>query len=277
MKTFHGQLELRATRRAGRTMLTTQSFRAPFHLSKPYWDQTTETLLVQVVNPTAGILAGDRLQADVAVGGGAALLVTTPSASRLFAMEQGEALSRQSFTVEAGGWLEVWPEPVIPHRRSSFQQHTRIRVERGGALFYADTLCAGRAAHGEAWSWQSLHTELELRLDGDLALLERFAHAGEDLQRLAAWAGAGDSVGFGNAVLVLPGGAGADGSVPWRDALQALQRDGVWIGVSALRVPEAWSIKFVAPDGIHLRRVLRDIRSALAPYARHLACDARKL
>lgn len=276
MSEFHGHLQLRATRRSGRTALTTQAFRAPFHVSKPYWDVASETLLVQVVNPTAGILAGDRLTAEIAVADGAALLVTTPSASRIFAMAGGEAVSEQRLAVDAGGWLEVWPEPVVPHRRSVFRQSTRLDVAQGGALFYADLLSVGRAAHGEAWAWDRLQLELDLRVGGELVLHERFDHAGPALKRLAAWAGASETVGFGNAVVVLSD-APTDEVPPWRDALHTLQREGVWIGVSALRVRNAWSIKFVAADGIQLRRVLRDIRTVLAPVARHLSCDARKL
>ena len=68
MAEFSGHLLLRAAARAnGRTALAAQSFRAPYHLSKPYWDADARVLLVQVVNPTAGILAGDRLESDIAV------------------------------------------------------------------------------------------------------------------------------------------------------------------------------------------------------------------
>ena len=92
MADFSGHLSLRAATRAdGRTVLARQSFRAPYHLSKPYWDMDAKTLLVQVVNPTAGILSGDRLESDLDVRKGAALLVTTPSASRVFKMKSGTA------------------------------------------------------------------------------------------------------------------------------------------------------------------------------------------
>jgi len=56
MAEFSGHLQIRASRRVhGRTVLAAQSFRAPFHLSKPYWDADAGVLIVQVVNPTAGI------------------------------------------------------------------------------------------------------------------------------------------------------------------------------------------------------------------------------
>ncbi len=59
--------------------------------------------------------------------------------------------------------------------------------------------------------------------------------------------------------------------------MHALQTDGVWIGASQLRTGAGWSIKFVAPDGILLRRTLASIRRILTAVAPRLACDARKL
>src|SRR5581483_11071548 len=112
----------------GRTALTAQSFRAPYHLSKPYWDADALVLLVQVVNPTAGILSGDRLESDITVESNAAVLVTTPSASRVFQMKDGTAECRQRFSVATDGWLELMPEPLVPHRGSHFRQLTSIEI-----------------------------------------------------------------------------------------------------------------------------------------------------
>ena len=277
MADFHGQLSLRAEHRSdGVTALGAQSFRAPYHVSKPYWDADTRTLLVQVVNPTAGILSGDRLESSVEVAAGAALLLTTPSASRVFRMRSGEAVSTQRFQVEAGGWLEVMPEPIFPHRGSVFRQRTELVVAPGGAAFYADLLLPGRVAHGEAWEWTRLLLELEVRRGAELLLRERFDQTGEGLRALAALAGAGEGACFGNAVVISPG-LDADPAPAWRTALHALQVDGVWVGASQLRLGGGWSIKFVAPDGIRLRQTLASIRRLLSPHCPHLACDARKL
>ena len=169
MAEFSGHLSLQASAREnGPTVLSSQSFRAPYHLSKPYWDADTGVLLVQVVNPTAGILAGDQLDSDISVGPGASLLVTTPSASRVFQMKDGTAACRQHFTVARNGWLEVLPEPLVPHRGCNYRQTTRIAVEPGGELFFADLLLPGRVAHGEAWEWKNLCLKTEVRLGGEL-------------------------------------------------------------------------------------------------------------
>lgn len=260
-----------AARPDGRTALAAQSFRAPYHLSKPYWDADTGTLLVQVVNPTAGILEGDSLQSDIAVEKGAALLVTTPSASRVFKMKSGSAACRQAFKVGTGGWLEVLPEPLVPHRGCRYRQVTSIEVEKGGGLFFADLLMPGRIAHrGEAWVWDRLCLETEVRVSGELVLRERFEQGGAELKALAVLAGSGAKACFGNALLI------AEGEASWLPAVAALHGDGTWVGVSALR-KGGWSVKFVASDSIRLRKTLTALREILAPHYPKLGCATRKL
>lgn len=274
MAEFSGHLALRAAPRAhGRTVLAEQSFRAPYHLSKPYWDAETHTLIVQVVNPTAGILSGDQLASHIAVDSGAALLVTTPSASRVFKMKSGTAACRQSFHVAAGAWLEVMPEPLVPHRGCSYRQTTTVDVAAGGQVFFADLLMPGRVAHGEAWEWKSLCLETTVRLDGELVLRERFEQTGESLGALAMLAGSGPGACFGNAVLIA---ATAPGDTAWRAAITALHGERLWIGVSTLR-RGGWSIKLVARDGVQLRQGFRDVRKILSASLPRLACDPRKL
>ena len=274
MAEFNGQLALRAeTRTDGRTVLATQSFRAPYHLSKPYWDEDARTLLVQVVNPTAGILSGDRFESEIAVAAGAALLVTAPSASRVFKMNEGTAECHQRFVVAKDCWLEMMPEPLVPHRGSSYRQITRVEVEAGGELFFADQLMPGRVGHGEAWEWSRLCLELEVRVDGELVLRERLRQSGEELRALAEWAGSGPGACFGNAVLV---GEERPDDALWQKALVALHGNGLWLGLSRLR-KGGWSLKLVAPDGVRLRQGLKDARQILAARFPRLACDPRKL
>ena len=273
---FSGHLSISAALNArGRTILAAQSFRAPFHLSKPYWDEDARTLLVQVVNPTAGILAGDRLESEIVVQGDASLLVTTPSASRIFHMRDGVAECRQHFAVAAGGWLEVMPEPLVPHRASRYRQSTTIEVAAGGTLFFVDQLMPGRIAHGEAWSWDRLALDLRVRAASELVLRERLDQAGPELLGLAKLAGSGAEACFANAVLIAP--ARPDDAEPaWRSAVSALHGDGLWIGVSRLR-RNGWSIKLIASGPIRLRESLREMRRILAPYFPRMACDPRKL
>lgn len=274
MNALDGHLRLRAVRAPdGSTALSAQSFRAPFHLSKPNWDPGAEVLHVQVVNPTAGILEGDRLESAISVAAGAALLVTTPSASRLFRMtEGGHATGRQHFAVERDATLEVFPEPLVPHRGSTYFQETTIEAAEGSTLLFIDQLMPGRLAHGEAWAWDRLVLGLTVRRAGELILRERFDQTGESLRALAEFAGTGVGSCFANLVLLPP----EDEAAPtWRAEIAALHRDGVWLGVSRLRTI-GWSLRIVAPDPIRLRDALTDLRAILRRSYPRLGCGLRR-
>jgi urease accessory protein len=269
-----GHLHLRAVRAAdGSTALSTQSFRAPFHLSKPNWDPGAKVLHVQVVNPTAGILEGDRLESAIRVEAGAALLVTTPSASRLFRMtEGGHATGRQRFSVAEGATLEVFPEPIVPHRGSTYFQETTIDSAEGSTLLFIDQLMPGRLAYGEAWAWDRLVLGLTVRRAGELLLRERLDQTGASLRALAEFAGTGPGSCFANIVFLPP----ADEASPaWRAELAALHRDGVWLGISRLR-REGWSLRIVSPDPLRLRDALAELRAILRKAYPRLGCDLRR-
>lgn len=275
MAGLSGFLRLRAeTTPAGRTVLREQAFRAPFHLSKPYWDPDARALLVQVVNPTAGILDGDELSSDISVGPEAALVVTTPSATRVFQMREGGAGSRQTFAVASRGWLEVMPEPLVPHRGSRFRQTTTIDAAADASVCYVDQLMPGRLGHGEAWAWEKLQLEMTVRVDGELVLRERLDQGGTGLRALAEAGGSGANACFANLVIIGPEAAGSDRDL-FRQ-LHSLQDENFLIGVSPLH-RQGWSIKCVARDPIRLRDGLKSTRALLARRFQRLSLDLRKL
>ncbi len=275
MIAFSGHLRLRAQARAdGRTQLAHQAFRAPFHLSKPYWDPESRTLLVQVVNPTAGILAGDALDAAVSVGGRAAVLLTTPSASRVFRMREGLATCRQAFAIDAGGWLEFTPEPIVPHRGSRYRQTTTVEVERGARGMFVEQLMPGRVGHGEAWSWTQLELSCDLRVDGRLVLRERLQQSGEQLQALSAVFGASAAACLATIILVDTTPAFAPHPA-WRGKVAALHQPECQVGVSALS-EGGWTIRLIADGPVRLRDTLARLRAVLADAYPELGASFRR-
>lgn len=269
--TFSGHLHLEASRAAdGRTVLSRQSFRAPFHLSKPYWDGAA--LHVQVVNPTAGMLEGDELETEVAVTAGASLLVTTPSHARAFRVKgAGGVRSRQHLRVAAGGWLDWCPEPLVPHAGCDYRQDTEIDLEPGAALVFCESLGPGRAARGETWAWRRLELGMSLNVASVLRVKERFALAADNASGLAALAGQA-SAWMATCVVVAPGVDGAD----W-GAVRALHALPLWVGASRLEGGDAWTVRVIAPDGQALRSALTEIRRLLARAIPGLGTDLRRV
>jgi len=157
---------------AGRTFLARQSFAAPMHLSKPYWDG--HHLVVNAVNPTAGLFSGDEVEIRVLARTGASALFTSPSASRTHRARNGEppARVRQDFHVENGSWLEVCPEMLIVQAGARYEQHTNLTVDSGGGLIYFDCLAPGRVAMGEVFAFEHALCRTRLRVNGELLAVE---------------------------------------------------------------------------------------------------------
>ena len=268
---LNGQLDLvcEADER-GRSFIGRQSFRAPFHLSKPYWDG--HALLIQIVNPTAGVLAGDVLASRVAVESGARLLLTTPSANRIHAMPAGSASLEQHFSVANDAWLEVMPELFIPQAHCRYRQRTTIEVAAGGELFFVETLAPGRVARGEIFEFSEIEWEFELHHAGTLIARERFAlqPSDESTTSLRHPFPAGY---YASCYIVTP--RLSPEHEAWR-AIQDLTSETVLVGVSRLFAGGS-TIKILAADSIALQRTLRSIRSILAPFLSPLLAAARKL
>lgn len=253
----------------GRTVVEHRFASAPFHLSKPYWEG--DVLLVNCVNATAGVLAGDRLESDVRVERGARVLLTSPSAHRIHTMNAGSAELRQHFAVAAGGWLEVMPELFIPQRGCTYRQTTRIDVEEGGELVFAETLAPGRVAHGEAFAFRRVAWALDLTVGGRLAARERYVlEQGRGLWPLVKCY----PEAYYAAVFVI-------------SPCVARAQD-VRVGLSPSAVPDAivgvtdlafggWVIKVLARDSVALRGALGEVRRRLTSILPHLAADPRKL
>lgn len=158
----------------GRTVIGRQAISAPWHLSKPYWDGGV--LLVQAVNATAGVFAGDHLSMDIEVAPGASVLLTSPSASRIHTMPHGEATLTQQIRVADGGWLEWMPELFIPQRGCRYRQETTIDLAAGSSAYLVETLAPGRVAHGEVFAFDWITWKTRVRIDNHLVLAEQYRH-----------------------------------------------------------------------------------------------------
>ncbi len=241
----------------GRSSLRRQSFRAPMHISKPHLDEGG-ALVVNVVNPTAGLLADDVIDCDVRVEAGAQLLLTSPSANRAHRAKQGWAELRQEFHVAAGGFLDVWPELFIPQGGAEYRQRSVLRVERGGELLYFESLAPGRVASGEAFAYGSLSWEIDLYVAEDYVARERcrLDPTDESVQTLR---GAFPTAYYASALLVSDR---LKPESPCWERLHDAHEEQAWIGCSRLAAG-AWSVKAVAATSVLLRSKLALVRSEI--------------
>lgn len=237
----------------GWSSLRRQSFRAPMHISKPYLEGPV--LVVNVINPTAGLLADDRIISRVEVESGARLLLATPSASRAHRMRGGSAEVRQEFRIADGGFLEIWPELFIPQGGAHYRQKTELHLAKGAEAIFFESLAPGRVASGEAFAYESLDWEMDVHLAEHHLARERYQMrpGGPEIQALRSRF----ETAYYASCFVVSSRLGHD-SPCWQQ-IHDLHEPEAWIGVSRL-AHGGWVIKLLAASSILLRRKLRDIR-----------------
>lgn len=254
----------------GKSTLISQSFRAPMHLSKPWLDG--ETLVVNVVNPTAGLLTGDSVETQVKVESGACLLITTPSASRAYRTLAGTIELTQDFTVAAGGKLEVFPEMFIPQAGTSCRQRTHVDVESDGELLWIDVLAPGRVAMGESFEYQLLDWRMDIVLSGKPIVRERSVlEPGKP--NLRALRNVFPNAYYGSIYWI---GGKVDPALDLLKQITALQSADVWMGVSRL-CAGGLAIKLLTANSPAMRRAIHEIRRLIHEFRGALGPDLRKL
>lgn len=254
---LRGHLELVcAPDTRGVSVLRQQSFRAPMHISKPHYD--SDMLVVNVVNPTAGLLEGDRVECRVDVEAGARLVLTTPSASRAHRMRDGFAEIQQELRVANSGFLEFWPELFIPQGGTRFRQTTSLEVADGGELLFVESLAPGRVAAGESFAFRELEWRTDVRLAGTLIARERYRIRPEEesvqtIQKV--FRDAYYASGF------IVSSRLTEKHSCWRN-LHELHSKEAWIGCGQM-ASGGWVIKMLAAGSVELRRMLHAVRTEI--------------
>jgi urease accessory protein len=225
------------------------------HLSKPYWDGNY--LIVNVVNPTAGVFAGDHVDLRVQVCRGASAVLTSPSATRVFRARSstGSAVAEQSFHVESQGRLDVFPEILIAHTGARYAQRTRIEVQANGELFFTERIAPGRTASGESFDYDRLQFGTDLIVADKLAIRERnwMTSRSESIQAMRK---AFPNAYYASAFIVSARLAEED----FQKAIKDLSTPSVLAGASR-PMENVFAIKLIAADSLSLRQAVASLRA----------------
>jgi urease accessory protein len=203
--------------RGGRTVLTARRFTLPLQALEPMDLEGDGVATLLLLNPTGGLLAGDRLETDIVLGPGSRVCLSTPSATRVYRSPGPVAVQRVTMDVGRGAALEWLPDHLIPSPGARLRQTTEIRLAADATLLYLDAWATGRAARGEAWGFDLLDSSLLVRDEAGLLLRERSILAGHPRRD-----GLGGTEGFAYAatfVAMRPAGGG------WEELAPALQAE----------------------------------------------------
>lgn len=246
-----------------RTILRRQQVGYPWHLTRGFYlDRARPDLLTLYLQSAAGGMYGaDDLQFDVTVGEGAALHLTTQSATVVHPGRDRPAALRQRIQVGARGFAALTSDPYILFPDAELKLSTTAVVEQGGVLLIAD----GFSMHCPPRStgvFRRFASELRIeRPDGRLLMLDRGALQGSDLR------GGFDALGGARAaasvVLIAP-----PEQLPPAEEIEAeADRVGCFAGVSQAPNEAGLVVRMTAPDAGGLTR---GITAAFHVITRHV-------
>ncbi|MCC6965703.1 MAG: urease accessory protein UreD [Nitrospira sp.] len=169
-----GSLDLRYRRDGSRTILASSRCSTPWHFFPPAYLDDSGCAVTSLVNPSGGFVAGDHLSIHAALEEGAHVMMTTPSANRVYRSLGEESKQSVSLSVAPGAVIEWFPEVTIPFAGSRFVQTMAVMLAKGATALIWDSLASGRVARGERWAFTSLRNEIDLTLASGARLLERY-------------------------------------------------------------------------------------------------------
>jgi urease accessory protein len=253
----------------GTSALLAQSFAAPLHLSKPHLDEASGHLVVNIVNPTAGLFDGDAIEIKVSVNSGAKLTLTTPSAARVYRARQDRpAVVSQVFYVAPNAVLESFPELFIPQGGARYHQKTVLHIEKGGTALFFEWLAPGRVACGETFAYHELRWDTDIFFGEQLIARERYSLRPDDHSLASLKTVHPASHYLGIFVCGLP-------EFP-HEAVSLLASEAVHLGWGPLCVPDCWTIKVLARDNLTARAVMHQLRQILNNALGSPAADLRR-
>jgi len=224
----HGAATVRFEHRHGATRLATLYHHDPLRVLLP--DPRAGDLPVAVlVTTSGGMVGGDRMDIALSAGPGAAALVTTQAAEKVYRSAGEDCRIDTRVSVEAGGWLEWMPQEAIVFEGSRLRRLTRLELEGDARLIAGEMLVFGRAAFGETVSYGLVRDAWEVVRDGRLAWADALHMDGDLAETLAHPATFGGAGACATLLHAAPdAGSHVDGL---REAGEALE--GVRVGATA--------------------------------------------
>jgi urease accessory protein len=171
-----------------------------------------------------GLVAGDHLALEVAIGDGAAAAIGTQSSTKVYRDGIG-AWAGQSLDarVGRGAALALLPDPVTPFAGSRYRQRLEIDLGEDASLLLVDTCTSGRMARDERWAFTTYDSRLRVVRAG-MPLLIDAVRLEQDAGRAVAGR-MGRFQAIGTALLLGPRCAGASAALLAWSAAQPVACD----------------------------------------------------
>lgn len=171
----HGKLRLCFTRQGGKTMLSDSFSTIPMCAFQPFYLDDSGCAYSYIVNPTSGLVGGDKIEIKITIEDNAHGFITTPSATKVYKSSGSQSEQDIDIFVKKDGILEYLPGYVIPFADSLYSQKIKVYMEKSSTAFILDSFATGRSARGEHLSFKEYRSRTEIIYCDEPVVTERIS------------------------------------------------------------------------------------------------------
>jgi urease accessory protein len=132
------------------------------------------------MNPTGGIVQGDRYQYKIQLKEGAEAFITDTTATKVYKMDLNYASKQVDVYLGKNSRLEFLPREIMTFVDSRWHQRVTFRVSEGSKLLYCEIFCPGRIERGEFWDFEIYSSKVLIEKDEKLLLNESTTFTRQD-------------------------------------------------------------------------------------------------
>ena len=240
-----GALSYEFERAGPRTILTRSSCTSPWHHFPPSYLDDSGCAYTCLVNPSGGLVGGDHVSVEAQLHAGTHVLMTSPSANRVYRSLSEPAVQEVRLSVGPDARLEWVPEVTIPFAGARFCQSIHVDLAPGATVVLWDGFASGRVAMRERWAFAALENEIRIRTPLDGSVVERYCLVPGRLPESVGLVGSWDYVA---SLFVIGDAVGADVWKGLEAAIAAIleQRPGLVLGAVSTPAAPGLVVKLVA-------------------------------
>ncbi len=174
--TWKAQLQLNYRMNGGRI-----SFKAhhtgPLLVQKPYLHNNEKNLHHYILHPPGGLVGGDTLHTEVNLQDDVSILLTSPSAQKVYRSQQKTALSSLTTKIANGAILSWLPQETILFDNSHFKSVSDIHMKSESSLILWEIFVFGRPSIQEVHNKASIDSTLRIFVEDQPILIDRYLKA----------------------------------------------------------------------------------------------------
>ena len=253
-----GALSYEFERAGPRTILTRSSCTSPWHHFPPSYLDDSGCAYTWLVNPSGGLVGGDHVSVEAQLHAGTHVLMTSPSANRVYRSLSAQVLQEICLLVGPEARLEWLPEVTIPFAGSRIRQSIQVDLAPGATAVVWDAIASGRVAMRERWAFTSFENEICIRTALGGSVVERYRLVPG---RLHESVGLVESWDYVASLFVIGDAVASDVWKCLHEALAAIleQHPGLVLGGVSTPAAPGLAVKFVArsaPDIIEMQEAI---------------------